>query len=139
MIQRVQSIYLLLAGLALIVLLFLPVGYQIQESGATVSIAMSQNLPTVTLSILTVIISLITVFQYKNRGFQLKLASVSILFALLTTISIAVFQFITGNTLLTAPNFIPYGFAVFAIVFLFLAYRGIDADDKLVRSMDRLR
>ncbi|MCO5247978.1 MAG: DUF4293 domain-containing protein [Chitinophagales bacterium] len=139
MIQRIQSIYLLLAGLALIVILFLPIGYQVQESGVTVSIAMSKNILTIALSFFTAIITIVTIFQYKSRHFQLKLTPATILLSILNIISIPVFQFVLGKNLLTTPNYIPYGFAVFASIFLFLAYRGIKADEELVRSMDRLR
>ncbi len=139
MIQRIQTIYLLLAAISLSVILFLPVGYQEAESGIVANVAMSKNLPTCILSIISAVTAILTIFLFNNRKLQLRITSVAILLAVLTTASIAVFQFVSGKALLTTLNYIPYVFAVFSVIFGILAYRGINADDKLVRSMDRLR
>ena len=53
--------------------------------------------------------------------------------------SIALYQFVLGVNMITTPNYIPYALSGFALIFSILSYRGIGADDKLVRSMDRLR
>lgn len=139
MIQRIQTIYLLLSAVSLLVLLFLPVGYQEAESGIVANVGMSSNLATFILSILSAVVALLAIFLFNNRKLQLRITSIQILLSVLTLGSLALFQYVSGKDLITTPNYIPYVLAVFGAVFGILAYRGVDADDKLVRSMDRLR
>lgn len=139
MIQRIQTIYLLLSAISLIMILLLPVGYQEAESGVVANIAMSSNLPTFILSILSGIVAVFSIFLFNNRKLQLRITSIVILLAVLTLSSLVFYLYVIGKDIITSPNFIPYVLAGFGIIFGILAYRGIDADDKLVRSMDRLR
>lgn len=139
MIQRIQTIYLLLAALALFVLLALPVGYQETESGIVVNVGITENIPTLVLSLLGGVISLVAIFLYKSRKLQLRITMIAILLSLLTLVSTLLFDYVTGTQLITSPNFIVLVMPVFSFVFNLLAYRGIDSDEKLVRSMDRLR
>lgn len=139
MIQRVQTIYLLLAAICIAAILFLPVGYQETASKTIVNIKMLDNLPTFILSILSALMALGTIFLFRNRKLQLKINSLVILLNILVIGSLALFDFVTGKDLITQPNYVPYVAGVFATVFAILAHRGISADEALVRDMDRLR
>lgn len=139
MIQRIQTIYLLLTAFSLSAIQFISIGAFTAENGEWVKVPMNENLPTYLLSIAGVIIALIGIFLYKNRKLQVNIVHLLILIGLLTLASIAFFQFYSDNELVTKPNFLSYPFAVLALIFSFLARKGIQADEKLVRSMDRLR
>jgi hypothetical protein len=77
----------------------------------------------------------IDIFLYKNRKLQLRIVIVAILLSLLNIYLYykQTLQFSHGFYALTSV-------LVFVIpVFLFLAARGIGRDEKLVKSLDRLR
>lgn len=92
------------------------------------------------LMILTVVVgigSLVTVFLYKNRKLQVKITSALMV---LSIINLILYY-------LQTKNFIPneWSFDITALLalaipfFLFLAVRGMYKDDKLIKSLDRLR
>lgn len=139
MIQRVQTIYLLLASISLFVIIFLPIGYQEAASNSVTNVDVMDNLPTFILSIISAIVGLVSIFLFRNRKLQMLITSLFILLSILTLASLVFFDFVTGKSFITKPNFIPYGLAIFGAIFGLLAHRGISADEKLVRSMDRLR
>ncbi len=87
------------------------------------------------LTIAIVCIAAIAIFLYKNRKLQARLAILGIFLSLL---NIFLYfrqsqKFIIGNYDLTAI------LAIALPVFFFLAFRGIYKDQKLVKSLDRLR
>ena len=113
MIQRIQTVYLLLAAVALIVgCVFEPMGY---NKGLTGGMA---------------ILTLLVVFMYKNRTFQANICTVLMAIGVVYYIALAVMQAILGWY--TAMPMV-------AILFLFLARKGIVKDEKLVKSLDRIR
>lgn len=133
MIQRIQSIYLLLAAIFLFVTLFLPLG---NINGESVNVL--TNIYTTVLSILSGGIALIAIFLFNNRKLQIKVIRGLILLCIATILSIAVFQYALPNPL-TAVSYLPYITPAVATIFSILALKGVKADERLVRSMDRLR
>lgn len=149
MIQRKQTVFLLLALLALIVCLCLPIG-KIEPKGMgmptiwynlglfTDGAVQTQPIPFVNL-VVTGILSFIAIFMYKKRKVQAKLCSVSMLLCLAWY---AYYAFCALNEFQTIGTF-HVTFAVclpfVAFVLLIMARRGIIADEKLVRSLDRIR
>ncbi len=139
MLQRLQSIWLLLAaGFNAITFRFpfysgdwakdlLP-GFIVELNART----------TIWLTILTVLtaaLAFITIFLFDNRRLQLKLVYLGIFLsvALLTIYIIEMGNFLSGNVAIWAVFY-------FAILGCFiLAARGILKDEKLIKSMDRLR
>lgn len=97
----------------------------------------SFNLWILVVTIAIICLSAIDIFLYKNRKLQGRLAVLGILLSLLNMYLYlhAIHQFIEnqGNHTISA-------IFVFAIpILLFLAWRGIYRDQKLVKSLDRLR
>ncbi|MVN23277.1 DUF4293 domain-containing protein [Mucilaginibacter arboris] len=155
MIQRIQSVYLLLASLVLFALFLFPVVNNLILNGHADSImvtgvyeiingARTKTSSFIWLSIATVIAALLPlagVFLYKNRKQQSSYCYIVIVliigysFYLTETVK----DFV-GNITLNTHN---YGIGMIlpslAIVLVFLAIRGINRDEKLVRSADRLR
>ncbi|MBL7781593.1 MAG: DUF4293 domain-containing protein [Saprospiraceae bacterium] len=149
MIQRIQSIYLLLASLAGFGQFAVP--YLSTPSGdpATVMPALTDqvfnpfdNFGLLGLSILSGLISFIAIFIFKNRGLQGRITGGALLCSALLAIllGISTFQILKavpagGSVHYQAGLVLP----AVALVLQWLAGRSIKKDDQLVRSMDRLR
>jgi drug/metabolite transporter (DMT)-like permease len=93
---------------------------------------------TTVLTILTVVtgaLALLTIFLYNNRKLQLKLSYLGVFLTavLLTMYLIEMGNFSTGSIAIWAIIY----FAI--LVFYLLAIRGIMKDEKLIKSLDRLR
>jgi hypothetical protein len=129
MIQRVQTIYLLLIFGLMVCLLFLPVA-TIDSFHWTLSVECG----------LTALLSIITVFLYKKRKLQMNICY-GILTLLVLSYLIIFFDFwLPSHDAGAVVEFqVPVVFPLFAIVLDILTIRAIQKDEKLVRSMDRLR
>ncbi|WP_134090780.1 DUF4293 domain-containing protein [Olivibacter sp. XZL3] len=159
MIQRIQTVWLLLASVTILALFLFPYAQFSDNSGIAMALKVtgvlnhaggqnqsSTSFAFVLQSIATILLAIlpfITVLKYKNRRKQISL----ILISLLLVILFAFWLFISANTAVEAVNktielnnigigallILPY------IVFLLLAMRGINHDTKLIKSADRLR
>ena len=139
MIQRIQTIYLLLATIAGVALIFIPFGIDTSAGNATNAVLLVKNMLTDLIAVSAVaVVSFISIFLFKNRQAQMKLVLLAILLSLGL---IALFAY-GLTTHVGWPN---YGFKLgailplFMLIFNILAYAGIKSDENLVRSMDRLR
>lgn len=141
MIQRLQSVWLLLAAAAAFCSLRFSFysGNMIAEnqSKTFVSLTAQSHLLLLVLTAGVGIASLIAIFLYKNRKMQLRI----VLLTLLVSIINLVLFFM--QTKKFVPNEGAYDliaiFAIFIPILLFFAIRGIRRDEKLVKSLDRLR
>lgn len=144
MIQRIQSIYLLIAGLgffgqfatdiatsaASIPGYFVDKIYQIQDSPILLGMTIAGG-----------VMALVTIFLYNNRGLQKKLSIFSLILAIMLPVT-AILLILTEKTGPTDVEINESGgtyLPIVSIIFAYLAYRNINKDDKLVKSMDRLR
>jgi hypothetical protein len=155
MIQRVQSIWLLLASLTLICVFFFPLVtknindtvYSIYTTGLHEQLKGSSGtgvkvelafVPSA-LNIAAVLFCFAGIFLFRNRSMQKKIILVSILLiiALSVLCGINIQQLPGGTTGIKAGagTFLP----LLAIIFSLLAIRGIRKDEQLLRSADRLR
>jgi Domain of unknown function (DUF4293) len=143
MIQRVQTIFLLLSVLLSVLLLYLPV-YELQSLAANTSEINRFRISSS--AILTIInggvgvFCLIGIFLFKNRNLQVRICNLSLL---LTCVLIGLLFFV-ADTMSSGMNqkvHYLYGsyFPLIQILFIFLASRYIKRDEELVRSADRLR
>jgi peptidoglycan/LPS O-acetylase OafA/YrhL len=138
MIQRKQSIWLLLAA-AFDAATFRFPFYSGDWMKDTTPAAIDLNAnTTIWFTILTVLaggLAFATVFLFKNRKMQLRFCflGIFITLALLALYILEINNFYSGNIALWAI------FYVAILIFLILAVRGIRRDQKLIRSLDRLR
>ena len=157
MIQRIQSIYLFLASLVLSLTFFFPIAEFIGLKDSLVLYVFkvvslvpgSQNdydlmfvMPLLAIVSLVILFSLVTIFLYKNRHGQLKIIRFSMLLIAIMIGTIFLYYYdILEETSGAVPDFVQVGaFApLFSLLFLFLAYKGVMKDVKLIRSADRLR
>lgn len=150
MLQRIQTLFLLLIAILSVVILFLPV-QTITSSTETFVISLfgshSDGIITSTvylpigLTLLITVLTLLTIFLYKNRILQMRMCSL-----------IAILSFLLCAALL-APIYVnlkqpgelnvDYSFYTFLpalnIILAFIAKRFIKNDEELVRSADRIR
>lgn len=145
MLQRIQSIYLALAGLGFgsnfltdyaassqpIPGMLSDQKYEIQDSGLLLA-----------LTILGIVIALAAIFLYNNRILQQRLSIGVVIFGVFLPAVALLLMFNEGSAVPSGVEVTEKAglyLSVLPIVFGFLAYRGINKDEKLVRSMDRLR
>jgi hypothetical protein len=158
MIQRIQTVYLSLAFVAIALLFAFPLAQFFSENGTYFfSVTGLKNmvpgepkafnnlifLPLTIVAIGIGLMSLFTIFQYKNRFLQIKLTNIAVLasIALIMGIFFAYIPLIEKKINIVPDYSNSYGiyFPLVAMVFIVLANRAIKRDEKLVRSADRLR
>jgi hypothetical protein len=139
MLQRVQSLYLLLGVLAVLALLLVSSLWQ----GVV-----AQTLPWFAPALwsligLTALAGLGAIFLYRNRSRQLQVVTgVHWLTVVLLAVLLAGFYLAGALPQITSSGeagLLPPGLLVLAYVWFRLARRGIQRDIHLVRSVDRLR
>lgn len=112
MIQRKQSVFLLIAAILAFVVFFV----RLQMIDA--------------LQIASAVLSLVTIVMYKNRPRQAIFCLVNLLLVLAWYVCVAAFEGVV-STLEALP--------MVEAILIFLARKGIIDDEKLVRSVDRIR
>lgn len=154
MIQRKQSVYLLLAFLATAVCLYFPLGsielegmgvepvlYNmalIEPVGNDVQYNFSY-IPLFVILAVATILELVTIFLYKNRRRQSRLCTLNLFLLFAWLLLFAYYRYFVlnakGDFLMSWTSILPF----VAAVFTYLAYKGIQADERLVRAADRIR
>ncbi|MEI5984709.1 MULTISPECIES: DUF4293 domain-containing protein [Sphingobacterium] len=157
MIQRIQSIWLLLSGISLFGLFLFPylmysnpvgLGKSIYVTGVFSSL---NNVETkessfLLLTIATVVLALIPIliiFFFKDRKLQLKLILLQVILVCLLAVGMwfsASSIWDMNNEDIKVSNIgVGYFILPISILFLSFAIRGIRNDEKLIKSADRLR
>lgn len=146
MIQRIQSIFLLLSGVACFGLLALPFAATAEPVAQSVFFAdglfnILDHPAIMAIFLVAGGLSLLSIFLYKNRTNQARLAQLAIVANIIGLI-LAVVLFMQDaavQTEVVVDDKLGLFLPPISLVFLFLAIRAIRKDDKVVRSMDRLR
>jgi uncharacterized membrane protein YqaE (UPF0057 family) len=146
MIQRIQSIYLLISSLGFGALFLFPFAtsnnpvpqylqdmvYNVQDSPILMI-----------LTVLGILIALVAIFVYNNRNLQQKLSILLIICSVFIPLVAVLLMYNEGTAFNQETTIIEDEAGIYmpivSLLFAFLAYRGIKQDDKLVKSMDRLR
>ena len=137
MLQRIQSIYLLLAALVAGVLPFIvPFFGNGEEKGL---LTLDQNV-IFGLFLGSAVLSLITIFLFKNRKLQFVLGRLNIILNLITLGVFVYWVLMTpGEVSVALENGVGKLIPVISIVFIVLANKAIKRDEQLIKSVDRLR
>lgn len=140
MIQRIQSLWLALTGLAALLTLKFSVysGNKITQAPDTktwIELNATSNMTILILTLAVAIGSVIAVFLYNDRKLQLRiiLPGIALSLGLLILYYNETRSFVEGNFNLTAL------IALSMPLLLSMALRGVYKDEKLIRSADRLR
>ena len=150
MLQRIQTVYLLIIVALTVATLFLPLVvlqqgdalFSFDASGLSTMIGEPELLyPAWGLFALTAIIALVTIFLYKKRILQIRLCVFN---ALLILGFYGFFAFLIYSLKgdmegASVSVKIALSFPLVNLILDYLAIRNIGADEALVRSLDRLR
>ncbi|MFT5616974.1 MAG: hypothetical protein ACI85I_000190 [Arenicella sp.] len=157
MIQRIQSIFLLIASVAAFSMIFLPVWVKVDEAAQTQVLLDTKKMTyiengkeksetnTIALSILAGLSSIVamgSLFSYKNRMTQIKLNLLNSLL-LAGTVGLMCYYYADATQLFNPEDQGKFGIGFFApmlaLICNSLSNRFIRKDEKLVKSVDRLR
>ncbi|MFZ1799022.1 MAG: DUF4293 domain-containing protein [Chitinophagaceae bacterium] len=139
MIQRIQTLWLLIASACGFCTLNFPFysGNLVENSQKVFSeLSGKTTIPLIILTVAVAVAALICVFLFKDRKMQLRITVATLVVSIgliLLYFSVIKSKFLDGNLTITSM------FTFFIPFFLLLAARGIYLDQRLVKSVDRLR
>ncbi len=168
MIQRIQSLYFLIAILILVSFLFVPIlhivdtingrnaslsvfymdaetnSFMIRSSWGNENDVFSGALSIIILAEVFSIsfLLLVTILQYKDRAKQLLFSKVVILMlSILAAVSLVYLFTVNPSEGIEVDYMRSYGayFPIFALIASILGYKGVKSDDELIKSADRIR
>lgn len=152
MIQRIQSLYLVIIAGLMISALFLPLAYfwsgKIEYQ--LYAFSLKSAVETVgtpylgLLLLLTAVLPVVTLFLYKKRLLQIRLCAVNMVLLIGAIIFIAIYYYLSArmfsNVEFTHRGFrLAVIFPLLSLILNYLAIRAIFKDEMLVRSLDRIR
>jgi len=141
MIQRIQTIWLFLAAVCGFVFTQIPLYVATTSLNVTRKFVATESLLLFAAGIAISLLALATVFLFKNRPLQFRLAVAGI-FASIGLIALEVWQievFKTANETSKASYSWGSLLPIAMVIFFWLAGSGISRDQKLIKSLDRLR
>lgn len=151
MLQRIQSVYLFIASIILVCCMFISIGYFSSDMGVTQlpfeMLGVQSGDSTVyatwglfVLILIGVILSLVTIFLFKNRPLQIRI-SIFNLIILVGYYATLIFFIFKIKTDMSASFYMKWTICLpaVALILLFLAIRSIGKDEVLVRASDRIR
>ncbi|MDR0537472.1 MAG: DUF4293 domain-containing protein [Tannerellaceae bacterium] len=151
MLQRIQTIYLLVAALLMTVMVFLPLA--VLQTGdnygviTVMGVTDNQNQFTrmwalFVLSTIIILLTFATIFLYKNRMLQLRICIFNgiIMLGFYGLFALTVYM-LKQQFYLDSSLSVKFGLALplISLILDYLAIRNIGADEVLVRSLNRLR
>jgi hypothetical protein len=146
MIQRIQSLYLLLAGAAGTATWFFDIWRATLSDQSISSFNAQSSYFVFIVFMLIVALAFLCIFLFKNRKLQFRLTIIN----LLLSVGAFILQYFkvldhandlqVKGKIISSSTYLPAAFLpILIIIFLFLAARGIYKDEKLIKSLDRLR
>lgn len=142
-IQRWQSVWLLIAGILVTVFCCIPmaaVQSNVPDEAWSVTLLRPVDVPVfMVVNILVAVLLFISIFLYRNMRRQKTVTLISMLLIALL-MATEVYFFLSWNGEGGGVEWFGSIFLLLgALVFAFLAYRGISSDERLIKAADRLR
>lgn len=145
MIQRIQSVWLLLAAAINVLLFFLGL-YKatVFEDGIEriEEITANGNFILLIIAAIAILLPFAAIFMFGNRKRQMNMTVLSMLINIGFVAAVLMMVGTLNNTQPAPTNgtYLPgIGAPIVSLIFLFLAMRGIRKDIKTIKSLDRLR
>jgi hypothetical protein len=141
MIQRIQSVWFLLAAVCGFAMSQVPLFIASFANNVTKNVVATESLLLFALSIAAALLAVFCIFLFRNRSLQFKLGIVGVLLSLLS-IGLQVWQieqFKATNALVKGTYYWGGLLPIAMTIFFILASRGVYKDERLVKSVDRLR
>ena len=149
MIQRIQSVFLLVSLCFLVPMFFSPIAVLVHETGEILTFNLTgffrsevgettREYSMMIFGILICALNLIIIFMYRNRILQIRLCIYNII--LLIGLSGVVLFVLYNIQDIHAISFrLPSVFPVVSVILHYLAFRGIRKDELMVQALSRLR
>lgn len=155
MIQRIQSVYLLIVAALMTLTIFskfalvtvsmpseaisLTAFGLTSVSGDGVETVIANTIYMGILAVVCIILPIVTIFMYRNRLVQMRMcrALMLLLFGLQVFFIYYIFKMDADSSLALYRVTALHPFI--AMVFAFFAFKGVNKDEKLIRSLDRIR
>jgi|APCry1669188910_1035180.scaffolds.fasta_scaffold43935_2 heme/copper-type cytochrome/quinol oxidase subunit 4 len=126
MIQRIQTLYLLVSTLFIGLMLLFSYPDKVQDGVVSFMIGLIMT------------IQAFVIFNYKNRKWQIRVTRISMILLILLAGSCLYFTYFSNSG--TPQGFkISTVFPLVAIILDYLAFLAIQKDEALIRSIDRIR
>jgi hypothetical protein len=151
MIQRIQSVYLLLVTALLTSNIFLPIASFVDSKGVAypltpLHVAFPEAglnytpLGQLALLILSALIAFATIFLYKNRKLQIRMSVFNLLImaGFYSVVLVSVIFLKSSSKAVLSPSF-GLCLPLIAMILNYLAIRAIRKDDAMVKAADRIR
>lgn len=136
MIQRIQTLYLFVASVCSSVLIFV---YELWENISQSTLFIVDNMYVFIGFVVSILLSLISIFSFKNRKSQFIMGRLNILLNfILLGLFVSKSLNVSGETSVSEKG-IWMLLLIVSIVCLALANKAIKKDEDLVKSVDRLR
>lgn len=156
MIQRIQTLFLLIVAVLSALMFFVPVAsflsdlyyfklflyeFRNMTPGTEIEFGLMTVLPLLGINALILILTLFSIFKYKNRILQVRLVRFTMLLSMILIVGVFfLYPNLIAKTTEAVSEFEMGAYIpIINLLFLFLANRYILKDERLVRSMDRLR
>lgn len=152
MIQRKQSVFLLFAAIVSVVSLCLPIGvlkpveigvdsvvYNLSIQGGNGILDFSVA-PLFCILSVSVVVSLATIFLYNNRKLQIKLCSWNMLLLFIWYVAYGVLAYVKTDSMnVELKMSFAFILPLVSIILIYMARKGVIADEALIRAADRIR
>ncbi len=152
MIQRIQTLFLLGAVCVFALMLFMPLAEILTDEGVTYKLlskglltedgeVVVETWPVFILVLISAALLFLNIFLYKNRKLQIRFCVYGIILGF-GMIGLLYYFWVVLFRQLEVDSYwisIPVVFPVVAIIFIYLAFRGIRRDEIMVRSLDKIR
>lgn len=160
MIQRIQSVFMLVVVLCGILFFLFPIATYFSESGyykfflygvsdmshdpfgeiTSKLFSFWFTMPLLIIQVLIIILAGFTIFKFKRRVFQMRLNRLNVFLNVILVGGIFLFSTIIEDRVNASPDYgIGNVLPLISIIVLFLANNSIRKDERLIRSADRLR
>jgi len=156
MIQRKQSLYLLIASIMMSWLLIRPYAEITLTDGRMLIfhsllikdystphdfVNYKYTIPLVLIVFLTGVLNFVNIFLFSRRILQIRLCVVSSVLQVIILLTMLYYYFMIQNSIEHTLHIFRVAaiFPIIGIIFNFLAYRAIHGDELLVKSYDRIR
>ncbi|MBO5717927.1 MAG: DUF4293 domain-containing protein [Alistipes sp.] len=152
MIQRIQSLYLLVAAALMSLTLFMPIAtfvvdgntYELSAFALSCGDMSESTLWMGVMLVMATLLPLVVIFLFKRRTLQVRLCAVEIVLLLGSLVMIGLYYWLTSRlfeNLVVEHRQFGWGapMPLVSLVLTALASRAIFKDEVLVRSLDRIR
>lgn len=140
MLQRIQTIWFLVATVVMGLTFVFDI-YQHASTAQIPNLTLGNDVIGILLVIIAMALSLYTIFLFKNRKRQITFSWLSIIVSLATFayLYLACERYMDNNGVMNGHYWIGLFLPLLSVVFLFMGMLGIKKDEKLIKSLDRLR